>query len=155
MKKLLKRAVIGISVLLILVVALAMVAGRDQWDGRVIPSDEEGSAPTPSYVVATPRPKPTKVVTDRFVRYAVAGTAKRVSITLSNATGGTEQYGDCPVPYDYQFRAEKGTFLYISAQNQGDSGTVITTIWVDGKRFKESKSSGAYVIASASGSVPR
>ena len=46
-----------------------------------------------------------------------------------------------------------GTFVYVSAQNNQASGTVVVTIYRDGEVFKTSTSMGAYVIATASGSL--
>ena len=46
-----------------------------------------------------------------------------------------------------------GEFFHISAQNQGDSGSVTGTVEVDGKVVKTTTSTGGYVIASCSGSV--
>jgi len=93
------------------------------------------------------------------VVYEVTGTAEEVSITLSNATGGTEQchwyflVGDksSSTPWQREYYSFPNYFLYISAQNQGEYGRVTVSIYVDGKLFKTSSSSGAYVIASASG----
>lgn len=44
-------------------------------------------------------------------------------------------------------------FIYVSSQNQGDTGTVTTTIYIDGDVFKTSNSSGAYVRVSAYSSI--
>jgi hypothetical protein len=74
-----------------------------------------------------------------------------VDVTLTNATGGTEQYSSVRLPKTYSFDSFPDSFLYISAQNQGESGTVKVSIYVDGELFKTSSSSGAYVIASAHG----
>jgi len=41
----------------------------------------------------------------------------------------------------------------ISAQNNGSRGSITVTIYVNGKIFRTSTSSGAYVIASADGAV--
>ncbi|MDP3878709.1 MAG: hypothetical protein Q8Q07_00170 [Dehalococcoidales bacterium] len=84
--------------------------------------------------------------------YEITGTADEVDVTLNNATGGTEQYSSVSVPKKYSFSSFPDSFLYISAQNQGEYGTVRVSIYVDGKLFKTSSSSGAYVIADASGS---
>jgi len=46
---------------------------------------------------------------------------------------------------------ESGNFIYISTQNSSNWGNVKVEIYVDGARFKHPYSSGAYVIASASG----
>ena len=87
------------------------------------------------------------------VKYEVTGSAKKVSITIENDNGGTSQFSDVSVPWTYNFadRKKEGTFVYVAAQNQGETGTVTTTIYKDGKVFKTSTSSGAYVIATASG----
>jgi len=87
------------------------------------------------------------------VEYRVTGTAVTVDLTIRNEDGGTSQFTDMPVPWSYSFVGEKGDFVYVSAQNQGNTGTVTATIYRDGKQFKTSTSSGAYVIATASGSL--
>lgn len=86
------------------------------------------------------------------VIYEITGTAKEVDVTLNNASGGTEQYDDARLPQKYIYYSFSDSFLYISAQNQGDSGSVTVSIYMNGRLFKTSRSSGAYVIASASGS---
>lgn len=90
--------------------------------------------------------------TSSVVKYEITGSASKVDVTLNNETGGTEQFTGVSVPHTYIFNDYTDWFLYISAQNQGESGSVTVTIYVDGALFKTSTSSGAYVIASASGS---
>ena len=102
---------------------------------------------------------------DRWVKYQVTGTAPSVDVTLSNRTEDTEQYTDQPLPYAYEFACYVGPdswdyqFVYISAQNQSDSGTVTSTIYFKKKETdswtvsKTASSSGAYVIATASGAL--
>jgi len=87
------------------------------------------------------------------VEYKVTGTASRVDVTYENEDGGTSQEGNVSVPWTYSFTGDPGDFVYISAQNQGQSGSVTVTIYTDGDNFKTSTSSGAYVIATASGSL--
>jgi hypothetical protein len=93
----------------------------------------------------------------KTIKYEVTGSASYVNITLSNSGGNTEQISKARVPWSRSFSVsiEKDSyyFAYISAQNDGGSGSVTTTIYVDGKKFKSATSSGAYVIASAYGSV--
>jgi hypothetical protein len=48
----------------------------------------------------------------------------------------------------YTFYA--GDFIYISAQNEGGSGTVICTIKVNGRVVANNTSDGAYTIATCS-----
>lgn len=87
-------------------------------------------------------------------RYTVTGTAKTASLTYENADGGTSQESDVVLPWEYSFSLDKSTynFLYISAQNGTREGTVIVTIYKDGDVYKTSTSSGAFTIATASGS---
>lgn len=87
------------------------------------------------------------------VKYEVAGSASRVDITYENADGGTSQIGNAHVPWSMTFSRKEGSFVYISAQNQGSSGSITVTIYRNGSRFKTSTSSGAYVIATASGTL--
>jgi hypothetical protein len=97
---------------------------------------------------------PTPTPTSTSVVYRISGTAKTVDITFNNDTGGTEQYSDIKLPYEISYEDFQDDFLYISAQNNGESGSVIVIIEVNGETFKTSKSEGAFVIASASGSKP-
>lgn len=87
------------------------------------------------------------------VIYKVTGSAITVDVTYANEDGGTSQESDVSVPWSYSFRREEGEFVYISAQNQGESGSVTVRIYKDGSIFKTSTSSGAYVIATASGTL--
>jgi|SRR3990172_6512500 len=86
------------------------------------------------------------------VIYKVTGTASRASLTYENAQGGTEQTV-VSIPWQESMIVDSGDFLYLSAQNEGESGSVTCEIWVDGVKWKESTSRGAYVIASCSGSA--
>lgn len=87
------------------------------------------------------------------VKYEVTGTANTVDVTYENEDGGTSQESDVSVPWSYTFDGEPGDFVYISAQNQGESGSVTVTIYTDGDEFKSSTSEGSYVIATASGTL--
>ena len=88
------------------------------------------------------------------VEYRVTGTALTVDLTIENEDGGTSQYSDQSLPWSYSYTGRTDNFVYVSAQNQGATGTVTATIYIDGDVFKTSTSSGAYVIATASGSIP-
>lgn len=91
---------------------------------------------------------------DRTIIYTISGTAPSVDITMSNAGGGTEQFSGVSIPWSRTFGAKKDDFLYISAQNNGDAGSVSVEIFVNGSKIKSAFSSGAYVIATASGTAP-
>lgn len=94
---------------------------------------------------------PTTQPADYFVTYLVEGTASQAALTYQNEQGGTQQE-KVDVPWQKSFRMQRGSFLYISAQNQGSYGRITVRITVNGSEFKRSDASGGYTIASASGS---
>lgn len=87
------------------------------------------------------------------VTYTVGGSTSSASITYQNATGSTEQDDAVTVPWFSTFSASPGDFLYISAQNNNESGTVTCQIAVNGTVIKTAHSSGAYTIATCSGAA--
>lgn len=89
------------------------------------------------------------------LEYRVSGTgaASSAGLTYANCTNGTSQQGDAQLPWSFTCaNIPTGQFLYISAQNNRNSGCVKTQIFKRGTLFKESESCGAFVIATASGS---
>lgn len=90
---------------------------------------------------------------DHDVKYEVTGSASTVDVTYTNEDGGTSQLSDVTLPWSVSFTGDTLDFVYVSAQNQGETGTVTATIYRDGEQFKSSTSSGAYVIASADGTL--
>jgi hypothetical protein len=90
---------------------------------------------------------------DIDVQYKVTGTAGAVDITIENEDGGTSQFDDVALPWQYDFKVQPGAFVYVSAQNQMQSGEITVMIYRDGELFKRSTSAGAYVIATASGII--
>jgi hypothetical protein len=91
------------------------------------------------------------------IKYEITGTASSVNITMRNANENTEQLSGVSLPWEKTFTVEIEKdhyyFAYVSAQNQGSSGDVTARIYKNGSIFSNSTSSGAYVIATASGSV--
>jgi hypothetical protein len=92
------------------------------------------------------------------VAYAVTGTATSASVTYTNEDGGTSQEANATLPWKYSFKAEgsfetEGPSVYLSAQNDGETGDVTVTIYKDYKEFKTSTSKGAHVIATAEGTL--
>ncbi|VXC66875.1 Flagellar hook-associated protein flgK [Arthrobacter sp. 9V] len=92
------------------------------------------------------------------VLYEVEGTAGGVDVTLQS-TSGTVQLNGKAVPLANRttgtrgitYTMNRGSFTYISAQNNGASGTVTCRITVDGTVVSTNTSSGGYAIASCSG----
>jgi len=90
------------------------------------------------------------------IEYEITGTATTVDITMNNQDSGTEQHSNVSVPWTKSFSVNVSGgyyFAYISAQNNGSSGSVTVKIYKNGKLFKQATSSGAYAIATASGSI--
>jgi len=89
------------------------------------------------------------------VLYEVQGSTVQVFVTIENEDGGTSQFDKISPPWTYSFpdKKDEGTFVFISAQNQTDRGSVTVNIYRDGDLFKTATSTGAYVIAEASGSL--
>lgn len=67
---------------------------------------------------------------------------------LENLVGGKEATGGIIKYYD---KFPSDNFLYISAQNNGSTGSIVVLIIVNNEVWKSSTSSGAYVIATADG----
>lgn len=120
-------------------VALAAVAcgddgGRDSEDG---------------FFTTTTTPSPSNVVTYRW-----SGTAGGVNVTMTNRQGNTEQASDRANDQELTIGSmRRGEFVYISVQNTGESGSVECEIEVDGTVIERASSTGAYVIATCSGTV--
>jgi hypothetical protein len=107
---------------------------------------------TVSYPTAnTPSVPKISVPTKTSVQYTVEGWYTGIAVTLNNDTGGTEQYDVGAVSFSKYYPDFQNNFLYISAQNQGNYGSVTVSIYVDGRLYKSASSSGGYVIATASG----
>lgn len=52
-----------------------------------------------------------------------------------------------------EIRGRTGDFVYVSAQNLTDLGSVEVYIYVNGSVFKKAMCEGAYCIATASGNL--
>lgn len=99
------------------------------------------------------------------VKYVVSRTAQTVDLTIENTSGGTSQYSNKSIPWEYEFSVSVSrydyAFVYVSAQNNGSSGSVTSEIYVkkcteeNYLLFKTSTSVGSYVIATSSGSISR
>lgn len=92
------------------------------------------------------------------VDYDVTGTAALVDITYADGDS-IEQVNGITPPWATSIDAEKDDFVYLSAQNQTDSGTVRVKITYSGTfsgsgTIDAAESSGPFAIATASGSVP-
>lgn len=80
-------------------------------------------------------------------KYQVSGRGL-ASLTYSNTDGGTEQR-KVQLPWSTTFTARPGQFLYLSAQNNEETGSITVDILVDRQIRKSSTSEGGYTIATA------
>lgn len=105
------------------------------------------SSPSPSAIVNNLATTGDVVPVDHTVTYKVTGSARTASVTYENGTGGTEQKAAVRLPWSLPITAKSEAYLYISAQNDGDSGDLTAEIDVDGQTRKSANASGAYTIA--------
>lgn len=89
------------------------------------------------------------------VTYEVEGSADTVDVTIETPSGTSQESGQA-LPWTSS--AYDGTefqlgFLYVSAQNQGDTGTVTCRITVGDEVVAENTSTGEYSIAQCQGKV--
>jgi hypothetical protein len=91
--------------------------------------------------------------TSAVVYYHVEGSGTNSAhVTYENRTGGTEQLDSVNLPWDCPLGdVPRGTFLYISAQNNERSGCITTSLIIDGVKTKDTRSCGEFVIATSSG----
>jgi hypothetical protein len=115
-------------------------------------------SPTPEQAAASRSAVRAALATQ--ITYQLEGTASSADITMQTPTGTSQQAGvKIPlttkagtVGITYTFQA--GDFVYISAQNNDDSGSVTCKIVTEsGKVISSNTASGAYAIASCKGSA--
>lgn len=87
------------------------------------------------------------------VRYEVTGTAEAVNITYENDSGGISQVSNIQLPWSMSFSGNPEDYVYLYAQNQGETGSITVTIFKDGDVFRRATSQGSFVIASVSGTL--
>lgn len=86
----------------------------------------------------------------RWVTYEVTGKETiGAALTYTNENGSTEQR-TAGVPWTKRFPVKTGQFLYLSAQNASEGGTITVQINIDGIPAKTATSFGEAAIASAS-----
>ena len=77
------------------------------------------------------------------------------SVTIRTPTGTIQGSPDLPMQTKsgelLTFQFDVGEFVYISAQNKDEYGSVTCRITVDGEVVSENTSSGAYGVASCEG----
>lgn len=86
------------------------------------------------------------------VTYEVTGSA--ISAKIEYYVGGYDSMqGNSILPFEKQMDLKAGDLAFISAENNGESGSVICRIWANGKVWKESRKAGAFAKVDCSGLV--
>ena len=89
----------------------------------------------------------------RSIQYSVTGSTVTAEVLFENSSEGITRSLGVAIPWSYSFISDPGDFVYISAQKDDDPATDVTvTIYVDGRVLQTSTASGAYAMATASGS---
>ena len=88
------------------------------------------------------------------VKYEVTCTPSGFDITYENSSGNTEQKDISSGSWSTTFTGHSGDFVYISAQAGNENATITAKIYYKGSVIENATSSGDYVIATASGSLP-
>lgn len=127
--------------------------------GAVTDNDEEGGKPPARQTeIARNTAEPRTSIAGPNVTYRIITTGnQRIQLTYENATGNTEQTTTTTqdATWEKSFRAEEGAFLYVSAQLGDAIGSIDCEIEVNGDVVERAHSSGAFSIATCSGSLPR
>lgn len=84
------------------------------------------------------------------VSYVISGTSEKANLTYSTPSGGTGQRSSISLPYRIDYDKFGGDFLYISAQNDTDRGSVKVEIYYEDRLVASDTANGAYSIATAS-----
>jgi hypothetical protein len=91
---------------------------------------------------------------NNLVKYEVSCSPGGFDITYQNSSGNTEQKSILSTNWSTSFSGNSGDFVYISAQADNENATVTARIYYEGELIETATSSGDYVIATASGSLP-
>lgn len=86
------------------------------------------------------------------VTYEIAGSAG--SAKIEYGIGGYDSMqGNSILPFEKEVNIKSGDVAFITAENNGESGSVICRIWANGKVWKESKKAGAFAKVECRGIV--
>lgn len=88
--------------------------------------------------------------TASIITYTVTGSVTNKAAVTYKTSGEATIQSTVALPWSYSSTFNKGDFLYVSAQNQSSSGTVITEITGSVGTLAYAGSSGPYGIATVS-----
>ena len=84
------------------------------------------------------------------VEYRISGTAASVDVLLSNEDGIARKYDSVQLPKVYKYNDFTNNLLFVSAENNGTTGTVKIEIYLNGELQDQSESElkaiASYVI---------
>ena len=130
--------IVGVILLVIVISALSKSKSSSTT------SASSANSSTSEYVL------PAAVTPTGVVTYSISGNFTSASLTYQTPTGSTQkviyQAGNVQTA-----TFDAGGFVYLSAQNDGDSGSVTCTITEDGTVMSTNTATGAYTIATCNG----
>ena len=89
------------------------------------------------------------------IMYFVDSSKPGISITYENESGNTEQITTSRNGWTKSFNACAGDFVYVSAQTKNSNSKIKVQILYNFKVIEKATSYGDYVIATASGLIPK
>jgi len=93
----------------------------------------------------------TKEEPEIYYAYRVSGSSGSYSVTIENAYGDTQQWNPVGNDWSYEWTQAGTRWLYVSAQNNNESGSVTVEIVRGGQVVKTNTSYGGFTIATVSG----
>jgi len=93
----------------------------------------------------------------KTIKYEIIGNATDVDIWYFNSTGGSERHRNIALPWELTFSVEfdKYTLFLAFIEANGRNGNITVNVFVNGKIFKTSTSSGSSPSARAEGYLVR
>lgn len=133
----------GIFLVVLGTLVLLLVVGA-------VASNTNSSTSRPSQIPIQRDPAPPVA---RDVTYESGGSASRGAMTMITPSGTSQVTRTVPHSSTHSgFRS--GDFLYVSVQNQGDSGSISCAISAGGRVLASNRSSGAYAIVTCEARMP-
>lgn len=140
--------IVVVAAVMIGLVALVVSSPNDT--ASTAPSSLAGTSSDPALLDVPIAPVAAPVVT-----YEIRGSAVTADLTYNQAGDQVSQQNDVALPRVVTLHdVASGTFLYVSAQNTGDTGMITCEIDVDGVAIAANESSGGYAVVSCNGEMP-
>jgi len=95
-----------------------------------------------------------RINTPPLIEYKIEGTAASALVAIELSDGSTEYHIGVTMPCSYKFTEFTGTHLSVMAQNEGEVGSVMVSIYHNGKLMASHAAAGPFAKATASCPLP-